>query len=142
MGYYDKLHKHEVIHKSFREHLIPLKEWYKQVNDLECNGHMDELYNITDMINKPLYTVPYPYKTSIWYDMINIKAKQLKQPISTITSEDFTETEFDCWERMFSQRVDPFVKYAIHDNLVSQIDSNSDYGVIIQTTTGAFWPFD
>ena len=134
---------HIAITQSLRENLIPMSRWFQSVNDVEAKGPVQLVHILDNHSLNSLaftYTVPYPYKTPVYAEMIRQKYKDQNQ-IDLNKVNEFTENDYNAWFQYLNARIVPFIERKVHDDFISYIDSNYDLGVILHRTQGIIFPF-
>ena len=129
---------YDLAYSSLRENLIPMEAGIKQIEEMESGGpfHLSIDPEIPEMKMHQLYMVPYVAEIPMW------KAMFLGDESSDTSVIEVNEGDEARWMENVKRRITPFMKCALHTNLVSKIDSNFDYGCIIHMLSGRVYPFD
>lgn len=128
--------EYDILTLSMREFYVPAREWLQQVEQFESCMYYDyhfkpELYNQSDR----MYIAPYPYKQPYWATYIQTMNRAGNR------MDGFTERDCsNCYEGL-ADRIDRFIHRAVNEDVISLIDSNWDYGVIVHSISANYFPF-
>jgi len=126
---------YEILTLSMREFYVPAAEWFKYVIRFEtcalytcgCNETLMERY-------KDKYMVPYPYKTKIVDEYLNQMKREGRY-------DSFNDDDVARCKQMLDQRIDRYLMNSVHEDVIAYIDHNYDYGVVIHSISGKYYPF-
>lgn len=122
---------YDILTRSVRECYVPATKWLDYVSRFESCGGFNLTYTPEAYANmKRKYVIPYPYKTPAVVEYI------MRTNIVNITQDDV-----DTIKSIVDERVNRYIENAIHDDWLTFLDSNPDYGVILHTISGRYFPF-
>lgn len=119
-----------------REHYLPTNAWFDEVEKLESNSAYT--YRINDELRNAMrgkYVLRYPYKKSYYYHYV-LELANRKMYTGTLSKKD----RENCKEGICI-RVQKLLNTAVDDYVLTTIDSNYDYGVILNQISGVYYPF-
>lgn len=139
----DEVKRHNVIHRSLREYMIPMAKWFEEMKRVECTGpySLDIAEAGEALISDNKFTIHYPYKEPLWCEILD-RRKAAGWSYKPGDPIQFTDEEYGMWVNGIYQRINPFFEHCISDDLITELDNKIDTGIIIHNTTGALFPFE
>lgn len=130
------LEDYNILTMSMREHYVPAWQWMKHVEELESNARYTYTYNEETYEKlRGRYMLPYPFKRSYYYEYLQAMSRNNRKMSS------FNEDDKAACKEAIDARMVRYLENAVSDVVFAWIDGNSDYGVVLHSTTGRYFPF-
>lgn len=133
---------HDVCYQSLREVLIPMSTWFRKVQQFESilNLTFTDTGGEDSVWRSASYAVPYTYTHPIYAEMLHERhPKDNMLDIREINN--FTPRDMHEWTARLKERLEPYGVGAVSDELVTELDSDNDIGIIVHKTGGTIYPF-
>lgn len=133
---------YDVCYQSLREVLVPMSTWFRRVQQFESilgltftdEGEDDSVWKSAS------YAVPYTYAHPIYAEMLHERHPH-DSMLNIREINDFTQRDVDEWTARLKERLEPYGAGAVSDELVTELDSDRDIGIIVHKTGGTIYPF-
>ncbi|MCM1295051.1 MAG: hypothetical protein NC311_05870 [Muribaculaceae bacterium] len=119
-----------------RECYIPATKWLRYVEKFETNRYYTCHYG-PEIIEqyKDRYVVPYPFKVPIWVGYVQ------EMGYAGRSDAEFNGDDMAKCVTRIDGRIERYLTNSVHEDVIAYIDRNSDYGVVIHSVSGRYYPF-
>lgn len=125
--------------KSLFEYCVPVEECVEQFYRVENHYPLQVNVNLREDASD-YYTIAYPYTVPAYLAMF---PEKLQNGVP-LNDKDFESIAYNrnIWQQSIDYRIKPILQNKIPRAIVHQIDENADFGVILNTRTGALKLFE
>lgn len=138
----------EMRTESIRENMVPAAKWFNDFKAIEARGFPQGKMPITLYIPQATkswldhrWSLPYPFGRSVFEGML-----MLNFPGRTMVNVNevlaLGPEKLYMYQMTLQDRIEGFMNNTITEEYLSFLDSNEDFGVMLQTTNGNLVPFE
>lgn len=133
---------HDICYQSLREVLVPVSVWFRKVQQFESilGLTFTDDGDATSVWKSASYIVPYTYTCPVYVEMLHERHPH-DAMLDVREINNFTQRDVAEWTERLRDRLEPYGNGAVSDELVTELDSDRDIGVIVHKTGGAIYPF-
>lgn len=134
--------EYDTLYKSLREVLEPASLWFNRMSRFESTAGLtiQDVGGEGSIWKSNRYLVPYTYTHPVFVEMLHERYPN-RSILDVRMVKDFTPADIHEWDERIRLRMRPYIQGYIDDDVLSELDNNSDVGVIVHKTGGCVFPF-